>query len=169
MPDPGILEALCINLRAYVTGLRQVIKHLPRRHVTRSLALKSCFSFRGSHFALPRASPLAFHWLLIALALRRRFLAHRDRRGVTTDMSDDALSQRFFDQGLMHPPCEVALGKLSKGPRKGGFTRYFAGKYPSAQVPQPGVDLKAFEQGPRGRHVPHCFCQKGPRQINPIS
>ena len=63
----------------------------------------------------------------------------------------------------MHPPCEVALGKFSKGPRKGGFTRYFAGKYPSAQVPQPGVDFKAFDQGPRGRHVPHCFCQKGPR------
>ena len=34
LSDPGILEALCINLRASVTGLRQVIEHLPRRHVT---------------------------------------------------------------------------------------------------------------------------------------
>ena len=41
VPDPGILEALCINLRAYVTGLRQVIKHLPQRHVTGSLALNT--------------------------------------------------------------------------------------------------------------------------------
>ena len=42
-------------------------------------------------------------------------------------------------------------------------------KDPAAQVPQPGVDLKAFDQGPRGRNIPHCFCQKGPRQINPTS
>ena len=87
VPDSGILEALCINLRAYVTGLRQVIKHLSQRHVTGSLALKSCFSFRGMRFTLPQASPLAFHWLLVALTLRRRFLARRDRSGVTTDMS----------------------------------------------------------------------------------
>ena len=33
-------------------------------------------------------------------------------------MSDDALSQRFFDQGLMHPPCEVALGKFGKKARE---------------------------------------------------
>ena len=72
-------------------------------------------------------------------------------------------------QGLMHPPCEVVLGKFSKRPRKCGFTRYYAGIYPSAQVPQPGVDLQAFDQGPRSRNVPHCFCQKGPRQINPVS
>ena len=135
---PGFLEALCINLRASVTGFRQVIDHLLRCHVTGSLALKSCFSFRGPHFTLLRASPLAFHWLLIALALRRRILARRDRSGVTTDMSDDALSLCFFDQCLMHPPCEVALGKFSKGPRKSGFTRYFAGEDPAAQVPQPG-------------------------------
>ena len=99
LPDSGILEALCINLRAYVTDLRQVIEHLPQRHVTSSLALKSCF-ISGPHFTLPQASPLAFHWILIALALRRRLLARRDRRGVTTDMSDDALSQRFLDQGI---------------------------------------------------------------------
>ena len=83
VPDLGILVALCINLSAYVTGLRQVTEHLPRRDVTDSLAPKSCLSFRGSHFTLPRASPLAFHWLLITLVLWRRFLAHRDHRGVT--------------------------------------------------------------------------------------
>ena len=74
-------------------------------------------------------------------------------------MSNDTLSQRFLDQGLMHPPGEVVLSKFSKGPRKGGFTRYFAGKYPSAQVPQPAADLKAFSKGLRGRNVRHCFCQ----------
>ena len=45
--DPGLLEALCINLRASVKDLRQVIKHLPQCHVTGILALKPCFSFRG--------------------------------------------------------------------------------------------------------------------------
>ena len=45
--NPGILVALCINLRTYVTGLRQVIEHLPQRHATGSLALKSCFAFGG--------------------------------------------------------------------------------------------------------------------------
>ena len=54
----------------------------------------------------------------------------------------------------MHPPCEVGLGKFGKGPREGGFTRYFAGIEPAAQLPQPGVDLKAFDQDPRGKNVP---------------
>ena len=43
VPDSGILEVLCINFRASVTSLRQVIKHRPQRHVIGSLALKSCF------------------------------------------------------------------------------------------------------------------------------
>ena len=69
----------------------------------------------------------------------------------------------------MHPPCEVAIGRFDKGPQEGGFTRYFTGVDPAAQVPQPGDDLKAFDQGPRCRNVPHCSCQKGPHQINRVS
>ena len=72
--------------------------------------------------------------ILFALALWRRFLAHRDRRGVTTDMSDDALSQRFSDQGFIHPSCEVVHGKFIKGPRKGGFTRYYTHRTESTSV-----------------------------------
>ena len=110
-------QSLCINLRASVTGVRQVIEHLPQRHITCRLALKSCSSLQGSHFTVPQASPLAFHWLLIGLALRRWFLARRNCKGVTTDMTDNVLSQRFFDQGHMYLPCEVVFGKFRKGPR----------------------------------------------------
>ena len=59
--------------------------------------------------------PACVHWFLIALALRRRFLERRDCSGVSTDMFNDALAQRFFDQGLMHLLCEVVLGKFGKG------------------------------------------------------
>ena len=94
---------------------------------------------------LPRASPLAFHWLLITLAFRRWFLARRDRSGVTADMSNDTVPYKFLDQCLMHPPWEVAFGKFGKSPRKGGFTRYFVDQYPTAQVPHLAVDLKTFD------------------------
>ena len=135
--DPGFFEALCINLRASVTGLRQVIEHLPQRHVTGSLAFKSCLGFRGTHFTLPRASPLAFHWLLIAFALRRRFLVRKDRSGVTTDMSDDAL----LLIGMQGSPTFSA---------KFGPT---AGRKDSWGEPQPGQPNLSTQINPAGRSV----------------
>ena len=212
--DPGLFEPPCINLRASVTSLRQVIEHLPQRHVTDNLALKSCFSFRGTHFTLPRASALAFHWLLIALALRYRLLARGDRRRtlsekrtqsrsasrargpqplsslhcavpkigfsragtavesrhhVWLDMSDDALSQHFLDQCLMHPPCQVRSRQIRQRPVRRWMHSALRGHRSSRTGAVTGVNLKAFDQGARGRNVPHCFCQKGARQINPVS
>ena len=61
----------------------------------------------------------------------------------------------------MHLPCDVALGKFGKGSRKGGFTWYFAGQYPSTQVPHLAVNLKVFEQGSCSGNVPYCLCYKG--------
>ena len=58
----------------------------------------------------------------------------------------------------MYLPWNIALGKFGKGPRKGGFTWYFAGQYPPAQIPHLAVDLKAFDQVSCGGNVPMCLC-----------
>ena len=84
-------------------------------------------------------------------------------------MPDDTLFRCLLDHGLMYLPWNIALGKFGKGPRKGGFTWYFAGQYPPAQVPHSAVDLKAFDQVSCGGNVPMCLCYKGSRQINSIT
>ncbi len=75
-------------------------------------------------------------------------------------MSNDAVPKDFFYDSLMYPSRQIAPGKFGKGPREGGFTRYFVEVDPATKVPQPTVIPQAFYQGPRGGNVHTALARK---------
>ena len=64
-------------------------------------------------------------------------------------MSDDALSQRFLDHGLMHPPCEVVLTEFSNGQK--GSRQIYPVRFGSAVFLDDTPD-EAY----RANHFKHC-------------
>ena len=141
--EPCISKALCIDFRASVTILWQVIKHLLQRHVTAAWRSSRVLSFGG------RLHPSAGVPACVSLASDHSCISALVSRAQGSQWSHGTCPTILSPiNSLTNASCirpGRLLGKFCKSPRKGGFTRYFVDQYPTAQVPHLAVDLKTFD------------------------